>query len=185
MVRPCPRPNVQTRTDTWTTSPTLYYIVGAAHDWASQRELFRQLVQKWHEERNEFSSYLSDIIACPSYLRIIGLGPTVVPFIFEQLQNEGDEPDHWGAALEAITGANPVHEGAYGDPVQIAEAWAEWYNTPTSQISPPLTIGIQARETGGTTVSLGQSAALTSGGSPPQAELGLLTGPAGHPGGEA
>lgn len=88
--------------------------------------MFRQLVEQWYDERNYVSSSLAETIACPSYLRIIGMGRRSVPFIIDQLKRERDEPDHWGAALEAITGENPVPREAYGDPVSIANAWITW-----------------------------------------------------------
>ena len=87
---------------------------------------FRQLVRQWLEERPKYSSSIAELIACPSYLRIIALGPIAVPLILEQMRQEGDDPDHWHAALEAITGENPVPEDARGDTVRIAEAWIAW-----------------------------------------------------------
>ena len=90
---------------------------------------FHHLVEQWHEQRVETSSSISEIIACPAYLRIIAMGRKALPFIIEQLKSEGDDPDHWCAALEAITGENPVPEDAYGDTVRIARAWVEWSET--------------------------------------------------------
>jgi len=52
-----------------------------------------------------------------------------VPLIIEQLEREGDDPDHWGAALEAVTGENPVPEVAAGDLVRMAQAWIAWHKT--------------------------------------------------------
>lgn len=92
-------------------------------------EYFHLLVRQWHEERNEASSSISEVIACPAYLRIIAMGSRVLPLIIEQLKSEGDDPDHWCAALEAITGENPVPENAHGDTVRIAQAWIDWSET--------------------------------------------------------
>ena len=101
---------------------------------APGREFFQRLVQQWRDERGDgASSSIADIIACPSYLRIIGSGWQVLPFVIEQLKSEGDEPDHWCAALEAVTGENPVPEDAYGDTVGIARAWIEWYKDSRDQ----------------------------------------------------
>ncbi|WP_419862417.1 hypothetical protein [Candidatus Palauibacter sp.] len=94
-------------------------------------DAFAQLVDQWYEERNEAASSLAETIACPAYLRIIGMGRRSVPFIIDQLKREGDEPDHWGAALEAITGENPVPRGVYGDTVGIANAWITWADRQT------------------------------------------------------
>lgn len=88
-------------------------------------ELFARLVVQWHKERGATSS-LSAMILCSAYLQIIGMGEAALPLILAQMKEEGDDPDHWSAALEAITGVNPVPEEAYGDTVQIAEAWLDW-----------------------------------------------------------
>ncbi len=90
---------------------------------------FHYLVKQWNEQRVETSSSISEIIACPAYLRIIAMGRRALPLIIEQLKKEGDDPDHWCAALEAITGENPVPEDAHGDTVRIAQAWIEWSET--------------------------------------------------------
>ncbi len=87
--------------------------------------LFARLVAQWHQERGATSS-LSEITLCPSYLQIIGMGEAAVPLILTQMKDEKGDPDHWSAALEAITGTDPVPEEAYGDTVKIAEAWFAW-----------------------------------------------------------
>ena len=93
------------------------------------REMFLRLVEQWRTERPAASSSIADIIACPSYLRIIGMGWRALPLIIEQLEREGNEPDHWCAALEAVTGEDPVPEEAQGDSVRIAQAWIAWNRT--------------------------------------------------------
>ena len=92
-----------------------------------QEELitFARLVVQWHHERGVTSS-LSEMILCPSYLKIIGMGEAAIPLILAQMKEEKDDPDHWSAALEAITGVDPVPEEAYGDTVKMAEAWFAW-----------------------------------------------------------
>ena len=87
--------------------------------------LFSQLVKQWNEERGITSS-LSKMFMCPSYKKIIKMGGKAVPLILAQLVREGDDPDHWYAALKAITGEDPVPEDAYGDTVQIAKVWLSW-----------------------------------------------------------
>ena len=91
------------------------------------RTMFLRLVEQWHAERVGATSSMAEIIACPSYLRIIGMGWRALPLIFERLEREGNEPDHWCAALEAVTGDDPVPEDAHGDTVRIAQAWIAWY----------------------------------------------------------
>ena len=92
---------------------------------APDRVEFLRLRDKWHEERGIASS-LTQIVACPSYLRIIGMGKKAVPLILRELEEEGDEPDFWFWALEAITGDNPVPPADIGDMRAMARAWLEW-----------------------------------------------------------
>ena len=47
------------------------------------------------------------------------MGRSAAPLLIEQLEREGDDPDHWCVALEAVTGENPVPEIASGDLVRI------------------------------------------------------------------
>ena len=86
---------------------------------------FARLIERWHAERGITSS-MSEMIACPSYLKIVGMGEKALPLILGQLEHEGDDPDHWFAALEAITGEDPVPEDAYGDTKKMAAAWLSW-----------------------------------------------------------
>jgi hypothetical protein len=60
---------------------------------------------------------------CPSYQRIIGLGPAVLPFLLRELERE---PDHWFWALKAITGADPVPPSSRGKVREMARFWIEW-----------------------------------------------------------
>ena len=87
--------------------------------------MFKKLVEQWYSE-TEYTSSITRIVSDPSYQRIIGMGPDVVPLILRQIESEGDDPGHWGWALSSITGENPVPDEAAGDPVKIAEAWVLW-----------------------------------------------------------
>ena len=58
-----------------------------------------------------------------AYLRIIGMGPLVLPLILEDLERTGD---FWFTALEAITGQDPVPPESRGKIKAVAEAWLEW-----------------------------------------------------------
>ena len=60
---------------------------------------------------------------CPSYQRIIGLGPAVVPLLLRELERA---PDHWFWALKAITGADPVPPAARGGIREKVRLWIEW-----------------------------------------------------------
>ena len=86
---------------------------------------FLLLAEQWYEERGVTSSF-SKMTSCPSYLRIIGMGPKAVPLIISQLKREGRNPDHWFVALQAITGEDPIREEARGNTVSMAQAWLDW-----------------------------------------------------------
>src|SRR5260370_26385465 len=78
---------------------------------------FQSLVRQWKEERGPSSS-TTELAMCPSYQRIIGLGPAVVPLLLRSLERA---PDHWFWALKAITRADPVpppHRGQVRDRAQ-------------------------------------------------------------------
>jgi hypothetical protein len=87
------------------------------------RVRFRTLAARWVKETTTSSSSFQDIVINSAYQGIIGLGPQAVPLILEELQRA---PDHWGWALEAITGENPVPPEAAGDVDAIARAWLRW-----------------------------------------------------------
>lgn len=88
------------------------------------RTLFEELKHDWIKERR-FSSNIDSFLACPSYLRIIGLGWRMVPFIIEELREPNRPP--WRPALEAITGINPVPPEDKGNNYVIAKSWEDWY----------------------------------------------------------
>ena len=91
----------------------------------NEESSFTRWVKQWRVERGITSSLL-DMIACPSYLRIISMGEKALPLILARIRSEGEDPDHWFGALESITGENPVPEDAYGDTVKMAKAWLFW-----------------------------------------------------------
>jgi hypothetical protein len=84
--------------------------------------LFSTLAQRWKKERGPTSS-TTEMAMCPSYQRIIGLGPTGVPLILRELERT---PDHWFWALKAITGEDPVPAASRGNVGEMARLWVEW-----------------------------------------------------------
>lgn len=84
---------------------------------------FVELAKRWKLETNTPSSRFTDIVTNKSYLGIISLGWQVVPLILAEL---AESPDHWGLALESISGENPVPPEAEGDIDAIAQAWLDW-----------------------------------------------------------
>jgi hypothetical protein len=86
---------------------------------------FRELVSQWKQARGAKSS-IAEMAMLPAYQRIIGMGPTAIPFILAELQSEGNAPDHWFWALAAIAGENPVPAKSRGKLAEMANAWLEW-----------------------------------------------------------
>ena len=89
------------------------------------RAKFLGLVERWRDERG-YSSFVADMVKCPSYREIIAMGSDALPHLFEQLRSEGDYPDHWDFALTEITGVDPVPEADYGYMNRIAGHWLNW-----------------------------------------------------------
>ena len=84
---------------------------------------FARLREEWQRD-TLLTSSVTEMIAHPAYLGIIGMGQIAVPLILEDLLK--NEPDQWAPALTAITGADPVPAESYGDMQAIAEAWLRW-----------------------------------------------------------
>jgi hypothetical protein len=84
--------------------------------------VFQDLVRRWKEERGPTSS-TTEMALCPSYQRIIGLGPAAVPLLLRELERA---PDHWFWALKAITGADPVPPASRGKVREMAQCWLAW-----------------------------------------------------------
>lgn len=88
--------------------------------------LFSSLADDWREE-SELLSSTQDIINCPSYQKIIGMGSVAVPFIIRELQKgKGYGLGHWSHALEVLTDENPVQPAQKGSIQATANAWLEW-----------------------------------------------------------
>jgi len=83
---------------------------------------FQNLMRKWKDD-TMFTSSTTKMCSNPSYLRIIGVGKKVLPFIFRELERE---PNHWFVALEAITGDDPVSPGHIGNVREMAKDWLSW-----------------------------------------------------------
>lgn len=89
--------------------------------WNSVLEVeFRKHAEKWCKD-TAHSSSISKIVNHPSYLRIIGMGPSVLPLLLTELQNK---PDHWLVALNAITGHDPAPPDSTF--TEAVDAWLSW-----------------------------------------------------------
>jgi hypothetical protein len=86
------------------------------------RDRFRRLSAEW-KEQSRYLSNTAQMAMLKPYQKIIGMGPSVVPLLLEELRRE---PDQWFWALEAITEENPVPPDAEGKVRLMAEAWVEW-----------------------------------------------------------
>ena len=102
---------------------TKRFRVGLRHltDATDDQEVFQALASKWRESTAVFST--SDMMLTPEYLRIIGMGERAIPLILEDLRRA---PGHWFAALNAITGDNPVPDESRGQLDVMASAWIRW-----------------------------------------------------------
>ncbi len=120
--------NGKRTTHSWWTSNIPYNCIDVNLRWdrvLSDEQEFAQLLKLWHKEMGVTSS-LSEMMTCPSYRNIIGMGERALRPILNQLEREGDDPNHWFVALESIVGHDPIPEDAIGDTVRMAEAWLQW-----------------------------------------------------------
>jgi hypothetical protein len=97
--------------------------VGSLSPSSALQARFQALVTQWKNNTLRVSSDLGEALMDWPYQQIIGLGPRAIPLILDELRRE---PNHWGWALQSITGENPVPEEAAGDLRAIAQAWLQW-----------------------------------------------------------
>lgn len=83
---------------------------------------FLRLKEKWEEE-TAFLSSVSDIAMHPSYQRILGMGPVVIPFILREM---GKRPSQWFWALKSISGEDPVPPKQRGNIIEMTKTWLKW-----------------------------------------------------------
>jgi hypothetical protein len=101
--------------------PPLERSTGTSFD--TQQSLaseFKAQADQWRRETLHTSS-LTKMVMHPSYLRIIGMGRSVLPFLFKEL---AERRDHWLVALNAITGQDPAAIGSTFD--EAVTAWLDW-----------------------------------------------------------
>jgi len=91
------------------------------------KQAFTELAEKWHQETDHLSS-VSDIVLNFNYQRIIGMGPSVIPLILDELVKRGG---HWFWALRAISGEDPVDVKDRGNFTKMTEAWLRWSRSPS------------------------------------------------------
>jgi hypothetical protein len=96
--------------------------IPAAQPVESVEQKFQRLAAVWRAETGHLSA-LTKMFDHPAYQEIIALGPDVVPSLLRDLAKE---PEHWFAALRAITGAQPVPPEDRGRVDRMADAWLRW-----------------------------------------------------------
>ena len=85
-------------------------------------ERFRRLAAAWQRETDYLSS-MAEASSHPVYQEIIRLGPDVIPLLLRDLQAHHT---HWFAALQMLTGAQPIPRSAAGNIPKMIEAWLRW-----------------------------------------------------------
>jgi hypothetical protein len=83
---------------------------------------FETLSRQWKEATALLSSTTA-MVAHPLYKRVIALGPSVVPLLLRELEQE---PVHWFEALRAITGNDPVPGEHWGNIAAMRADWLAW-----------------------------------------------------------
>lgn len=83
--------------------------------------IFAQLLEQWSHDTRVTSDQVA-VLMHPAHLRIIGLGPQVLPCISKNL-SEGGGP--WFVALEAIVGENPFASTS-SKANQMRNDWLAW-----------------------------------------------------------
>ena len=97
-------------------------VENAHGGWTAEEEHFLQLLSEWRKE-TAFQSSPRAITGHSAYQEIIDMGNPALPFIFEDMQENGG---WWYPALRAITGDNPVPRDARGNRTLNDEAWLRW-----------------------------------------------------------
>ena len=83
---------------------------------------FYTLATEWQSEVAGMSS-TAQMSQHPAYQEIINMDSQVVPLLLSELKKN---PLYWLAALNEITGENPIKPEQRGRVKQMASAWIEW-----------------------------------------------------------
>lgn len=87
------------------------------------RATFHALAHRWQTETFHLSS-VTDIEAHPAYRAIVAAGPSMVPFILEDLEENGRL---WFGALDRLTGgAVPIPRALRGRLRRMKTLWVRW-----------------------------------------------------------
>jgi len=83
---------------------------------------FKALVERC--EREAGSLHVAQLSSHAAFQEIVSMGDDVVPLLLEGLDRE--EPQNWFAALQKVTGVNPVSPASRGNPKSMARDWLGW-----------------------------------------------------------
>lgn len=87
------------------------------------REHFRDRAD-WWREGTMFLSSPREIASHPAYQKIIAMGPRVVPFILEDLRDNGGD---WYIALRLLVSDPPqITQDTAKSARKVVEMWLEW-----------------------------------------------------------
>jgi len=84
---------------------------------------FNLLVKEWRDATAHLSNIKIKSLH-PAYQQIIAAGQDVIPFILNDLKENG--PDDWFFALTKITGENPLNPHTAGIMRSMTDAWLQW-----------------------------------------------------------
>jgi hypothetical protein len=90
---------------------------------AGTKERFEKLAASWKGKTKYLSNVTTKILNA-DYQKIIGMGKDALPFILNDLADNG--PNDWYWALTAITDVNPIKPEMAGNMVAMTEAWLQW-----------------------------------------------------------
>jgi len=99
-----------------------HYFKPLTRQWANPPIRFFNLRSQWEKDTAMLSS-VTEIAIHPSYQQIIGMGPSVIPLILNEMTIK---PGHWFWALKSITGEDPVQPKQRGRVKEMTEAWIHW-----------------------------------------------------------
>jgi hypothetical protein len=99
-----------------------HYLFPFSRKWSAPITRFHSLKTQW-ELDTAFKSSITEIVIHPAYQQIIGMGPTALPFILNEMKGKRG---HWFWALKSITGEDPVVPADRGNIRKMTAAWLTW-----------------------------------------------------------
>jgi hypothetical protein len=106
----------------WISEPEILLIEAKAEAERDVQAKFERLAHQWREETKTVSS-TTDRVLHSAYQDIIGMGESVLKYIFRDMERNGG---HWFWALRHITHNNPVPPQDAGKIQRMTEAWLRW-----------------------------------------------------------